>query len=101
MKITLLLALCLGLILCKDKLTTENKKIDVVGEASNTDSKPVVAVSYGVASNNHYSLRDDTGFMKPEIVSKLAEVILPPRPGPVEAVDEVIFNFDILDSDYY
>ncbi len=77
-------------IIAKEGLTVENKKIDVVGEAYNTDSKPVVAVSYGVANNRAYTLPGDgAGFMKPEMVVKLSEVIVPPKPGPKEAVDEV------------
>jgi hypothetical protein len=74
------------------KLESSNKKIDIVGEAYNTDNKPVVAISYGVASNAKYNLPDDAGFMKPEMVNKLAEVVLPPALGPLEPVDEVINN---------
>jgi len=74
--------------MANEKAEALNKKLDIVGEAYNTDNKPVVAISYGVGSNP-YTLRNDVGFMKPEMVIKLAEVILPPAPGPQEAVDEV------------
>jgi hypothetical protein len=89
MKTLVLAALCMTLTLNKEMLTTENNKMDIVGEAYNTDNKPVVAVSYGVASNGGYSLRDDAGYVKPEMVMKLAEVVKPPMPGPLEAVSEV------------
>ncbi len=87
-----------GYILAAQKAEATNEKIDIVGEAYNTDNKPVVAVSYGVAHNNAYTLRDEAGFMKPEMVIKLADVILPPAPGPMEAADEVFINIFILRS---
>ena len=89
MRIIIFLALCITLTLTKEKLTSENKKIDIVGEAYNTDNKPVVAVSYGVASNGGYSIKDEAGFVKPEMVMKLADEVKPPRQGPLEAVNEV------------
>ena len=88
---TLILAVILmsGYLLAKETLKAENKKIDVIGEAFNTDNKPVVAVSYGVANNSNYKLRDDTGYIKPEMVMKLSEQVRPPLPGPLEPVNEV------------
>ena len=88
---TLILAVILmsGYLLAKETLKAENKKIDIVGEAFNTDNKPVVAVSYGVANNSNYKLRDDTGYIKPEMVMKLSEQVRPPLPGPLEPVNEV------------
>lgn len=83
-------------IIAKETLKVENQKIDVVGEAYNTDGRPVVAVSYGVANNRAYTLPGDgAGFMKPEMVVKLADVIVPPKPGPKEAVEEVNLKFII------
>lgn len=63
--------------------------MDIVGEAYNNDSTPVVAISYGVASNNPYQLKVDLGYIKPEMVTALPDVILPPLKGPSEAADEV------------
>ena len=94
MRTLVLAALCMTLALCKEKLQTENMKIDVVGEAYNTDNKPVVAVSYGVASNGGYSLKDESGFMKPEMVMKLADEVKLPMPGPLEAVNEVSIYYN-------
>lgn len=91
-RVIIYLALCLNFIFTKEKLTLENKKIDIVGEAYNTDTKPVVAVSYGVASNGGYSLKDEAGFVKPEMVMKLADEVKPPMKGPLEAANEVRYN---------
>jgi hypothetical protein len=67
----------------------------VVGEAYNTDNKPVVAVSYGVASNGGYTLKDNVNYLKPEMVMKLADEIRPPQLGPLEAVNEVNWNINL------
>ena len=75
--------------LSKEAMLNENKKIDIVGEAFNTDNKPVVAVAYATASNGGYSLKEGVSYMKPEMVGKLSEQIRPPMPGPLEAVNEV------------
>jgi hypothetical protein len=77
----------------KIKLESTNKKMDIIGEAYNTDNKPVVAVAYGVASRGPYTLPDNAEYMKPEMVAKLAEAVLPPALGPLEPVDEVKKNF--------
>lgn len=96
-----LLSIFLCYVLSKESLKSqtesskiENKKnieIDVIGEAYNTDSKPVVAISYGVASNAKYTINENNGvnYIKPEMVSSIPDVIPPPKPGPLEAVDEV------------
>ena len=73
----------------KETLTVENKKIDIIGEAFNTDNKPVVAVSYGVAGTGGYALKEGVNYMKPEMVMKIADEVRPPLPGPLEAVSEV------------
>lgn len=67
-------------------------EIDIIGEAFNTDNKPVVAISYGVGNNAKYTVPDALGvnFIKPEMVTNIPDVIPPPLPGPLEAVDEVI-----------
>ena len=80
----------------KDSLTSNFTHLllegDIIGEEFNLPgSKSRGAVSYGVANNGGYSLKDDTGFVKPEMVMKLADVIHPPMPGPVEAVNEVSY----------
>ena len=76
-------------ILTKETFSLENKKMDIIGEAFNTDNKPVVAVSYGVAGTGGYVLREGISYMKPEMVMKIAEEVRPPIPGPLEAVNEV------------
>jgi len=51
-----------------------------------------VAITYGVASNEKYRLIEDgRNFIKPEMVASIPDVIPPPKPGPLEAVDEVNF----------
>jgi hypothetical protein len=57
----------------------------------------VEAITYGVANNEKYKLIEDgrVNFIKPEMVVSIPDVILPPKPGPLEAVDEVI-NFLIF-----
>jgi hypothetical protein len=64
--------------------------LDVIGEAFNTDSNPVQAVAYADAVRNTYTLPESSDFVKPEMVIKLPEVHFAPKPGPMEAVDEVI-----------
>jgi len=49
------------------------------------------AIAYGVASNGGYVLKDDSHYVKPEMVTKLPEKIPPPKGGPIEVVDEVLF----------
>jgi hypothetical protein len=66
-----------------------NKDLDIIGEAFNTDNKPVVAISYGVGNTGKYTLPENVSFMKPEMVTSIPDVIPPPKPGPLEAVDEV------------
>ena len=78
-----------SLVLSKESMLNESKKIDIVGEAFNSDNKPVVAVAYAVASNGGYSLKEGVTYRKPEMVGKLSEQIRPPMPGPLEAVSEV------------
>ncbi len=74
-----------------------NIEIDVIGEAYNNDNKPVEAVAYGDAVKNTYNLPDDANYVKPETVIQLPEVIKAPRPGPLEAADEVLlFNIDSI-----
>ena len=63
---------------------------DVIGEAYNSDDhQDVVAVTYGIASDGGNSLPDATGYRLPTIVERLADVIKPPAPGPLQSVDEV------------
>ena len=64
---------------------------DIVGETYNVDGRPTVgAVAYGVASNGGHVLRDDTNYVKPELVSRLPNVVPTPKAGPLELVEEVI-----------
>ena len=71
--------------------------MDVIGEAFNTDSKPVEAVAYGNAVRNIYTIPDNANYVKPEMVVQLPEVHLLPKPGPLEAVDEVYeYNIDSI-----
>ncbi len=61
-----------------------------MGESYNLDQKATTtAISYGVASNGGYALKDDSHYITPEMVSKIPDVIAGPKPGPVEVVDEV------------
>merc|ERR1712032_434124 len=89
--------LTISMILCyaaaKEALTVQAKtssKLDIVGEAFNTDNKPVVAISYGVANTAKYVLPQGETFIKPEMISAIPDVIPPPKPGPLEPIDEVI-----------
>jgi len=70
-------------------------ELDIIGENFNNDSREIVAISFGNANNNKYQLIDDgRTYIKPEMVSKIPDVINAPIPGPLEPVDEVkIFNF--------
>jgi hypothetical protein len=52
-------------------------------------TKPVVAISYGVASNGGYSVKDDGNYIKPEMVTQLPDANKIPEAGPQEAADEV------------
>lgn len=67
--------------------------MDVVGEATNTDKQPVVAIAYALGKGG--STTDLPGFSKPQMVEKLSDQILPPNRGPLEASDEVktIYKF--------
>ncbi len=60
-----------------------------MGEAYNTDDKPVIAMAYAEAKNINYRLPDDSNYMKPEIINHLSDIVLPPPKGPLEAVEEV------------
>jgi molybdopterin-guanine dinucleotide biosynthesis protein A len=73
-------------------------EIDIIGEAFNMDSKPVVAISYGVASNAKYTINENNGvnYIKPEMVSNIPDIIPPPKQGPLEAVDEVLNYLNII-----
>ena len=71
--------------------------MDIIGEATNTDNKPVVAVSYGIANNAKYSLNNDQGYIKPEMIPNFLDIHPLPAPGPLEAVDEVLNFFYFLD----
>lgn len=97
---TLILATILicSYIICKETLSSKNKKIDIVGEAFNTDNKPVVAVSYGVAGNGGYVERAGVNYMKPEMVIKISDQIRPPTQGPLEAIDEIPSVTDYYDG---
>lgn len=44
-------------------------------------------VGYGA-----YTMPDLPGLMKPEMIGRLSDNILPPLPGPKEAVEEVFIN---------
>ena len=68
-----------------------NLALDIIGESYNTDSKPVVAISYAPASNKAYTLPDNANYIKPEMISRLPDVINPPKIGPLEPVEEVNF----------
>jgi hypothetical protein len=62
----------------------------VVGETYNIDGRPQVgAVAYGKASTGGYIIKDDSHYIKPEMVSQIPNTHAPPAPGPVEVVDEV------------
>ncbi len=54
-----------------------------------------------MASNGGYALKDDSHYIKPEMVSKIPDVIAGPKPGPVEVVDEVNLIIFILDPIFY
>ncbi len=97
MKILVMVSILIaGCLTANEKAAVANEatseKRDVVGEAFNSDNKPVEAVSYG-AGRNPYTVNDEAAYMKPEMVQQIAEVVLPPKPGPVEAVDEVMLFF--------
>jgi len=69
---------------------------DIVGETFNFNGKGTVnAVSYGKASNGGYVLKDDSHYVKPQMVTKLPERMEAPKGGPIEVVEEVI-NIKIL-----
>ncbi len=71
----------------------------MIGEAYNSDDKQdVVAVTYGIASDGGNNLPDVTGYRLPQIVEKLADVIRPPAPGPLENVDELPSNTNYYDG---
>ena len=91
MKIIISVVMLTSYIMSKESLNLKNeaKKLDIIGEAYNTDNKPVVAVTYGVANNKGYSLPDSTGYVQPEMVVKIAEQVRLAAPGPLEAVEEV------------
>ncbi len=62
----------------------------MVGETYNEVGRPQVgAIAYGVASTGGYVLKDDSHYIKPEVVSKIPNIHAPPAPGPVEVVEEV------------
>jgi hypothetical protein len=61
--------------------------LDVVGEASNTAKQAVLAIAYGLGKGS--LTQDMPGFVKPQMVEKLADQVLPPAPGPLESTDEV------------
>ena len=66
----------------------------MVGETYNEAGRPQVgAIAYGVASTGGYVLKDDSHYIKPEVVSKIPNIHAPPAPGPVEVVEEVNINF--------
>ena len=61
-----------------------------MGETYNIDDKPQVgAVAYGKASAGGYVLKDDSHYIKPEVVSHIPNVHPPSVPGPLEIVEEV------------
>ena len=49
-----------------------------------------MAISYAPASNKAYTLPDNASYIKPEMVTRLPEVINAPKAGPLEPVEEVI-----------
>ena len=56
-----------------------------------------MAISYAPASNKAYTLPDNASYIKPEMVTRLPEVINAPKAGPLEPVEEVIIIL-IIDS---
>jgi hypothetical protein len=71
--------------------------MDVIGEASNTDKQAVIAIAYALGKGGHTT--DIPGFVKPQMVERLPDQVLPPIPGPLEATEEVmkrIFKFKII-----
>jgi hypothetical protein len=64
--------------------------MDVVGEATNTDKQPVVAIAYALGKGG--STTDLPGFSKPQMVERLSEQVLPPTAGPLEATEEVNYK---------
>merc|ERR1719362_1544647 len=89
-------------VLTKEKLSVRARtesRLDIVGEAFNTDNKPVVAISYGVANTGKYTYPQGQSFMKPEMVVSIPDVIPPPKPGPLEAIDEIPSPTDYYNGD--
>ena len=62
--------------------------MDVIGEASNSDKQPVVAISYGTGTNK-YTIDNAQGFVSPQMVERLSEFVKPPEKGPAELIEEV------------
>lgn len=78
----------------------ESKKINVIGESYNIDGKPELgAITYGVASNGGYSLKDESNYIQPEFVTKLPDTIPTPKPGPQEVAEEIPSVSDYYNGD--
>jgi hypothetical protein len=61
--------------------------LDVVGESSNTDEKKTVeAIAYGLGKSVS---NDFPTYVKPQMVERLPDTVLPPKQGPLEATEEV------------
>jgi hypothetical protein len=57
----------------------------------------VGAVSYGVGKNG-YTLKDDSHYVRPEMVTQLPASIPPPKAGPAEVVEEIPSVTDYYDG---
>jgi hypothetical protein len=57
----------------------------------------VVAISYGKASNNNY--KDQPGFVTPQMVASIPEIIQAPKPGPLELVEEIASETKYYDGE--
>lgn len=80
----------------KDSLTSNFTHLllegDIIGEEFNLPgSKSRGAVSYGVAKTGSFAASQFSNghYFRPEMVSKLPDVITPPLPGPKEEVNEI------------
>lgn len=75
----------------KSKSIYKNIELDIIGEVFSNESRPVVAVSYSAPTRGTIPVVVPVGvnLNTPQMVMQLPDVVLPPRPGPYEVVNEV------------